>query len=149
LTTSLPVPTTDTAFTTKQNSDVRIPWKKYYDIFTEIKERNKVSAEAEVRRTWHPATLSYAMEKSDDEAVSTRIVAKSQSDQVSATSLPDDYTDDGNEDVDDEDEGGDSEHTDVPVTKKKQPPKRMSKDEYEALSEQPQESEEEVYEEYR
>jgi hypothetical protein len=122
--------------------EVVLNWKKYFQLFTEIKQRNTLNSEAEKRSAWHPATFQYAMELDDNEEIAYRVVARVKSGEGSEAQLPDDYTDDG---IDEEEEDDEDISTN---NNKKSKSRRLSAEEYEQqLSEV--EAKEIEYEEFR
>lgn len=124
-----------------KDSIPRISWVNYFKILTEIKEKIVEDLALEEKRSWHPATHDYSMERIELEPVAYRqVLSSSEESSAEAEPMPDDYTDD-EADAEALDDGG------KPMIR----PKRMSEEEYGEQERVKEEIDQQssVYEEYR
>lgn len=79
------------------DSKLKLKWRDYFRLFTEIREKIQLQIVLDRRASWHPITQGYEMTRKPVEEESPDVCVE--------PGIPDDHTDDDHSDVDQENDG--------------------------------------------
>lgn len=82
-----------------------LKWSDYFRIFVEIKDNMTLEAVSKQRSVWHPATLGYAMTRTNP-ADDADVISMEDNSLADAQAPPDDFTDDDPSVIDDDGDDG-------------------------------------------